>query len=104
MSRADLGTGSNVKERPGGSVAQLAECSNGKREALGSSAGRGRGWSGGAMVLSNFPVPGRPVNLDIRVGQGPTALAVCAGEGCLDIFSRVFDFSSFSLSLEDGPI
>ena len=23
-----------------------------------------RGWSGGAMVLGNLPVPGRPANLD----------------------------------------
>ena len=30
----------NVKGRPCGSVAQLAECSHGKREALGSSPGR----------------------------------------------------------------
>ena len=29
----------------------------------------------------------------IIVGQGPTALAVGAGEGCLDIFSRVYHFS-----------
>ena len=40
--RADLGTnlikqGGNVKGRPSGSVAQLAECSHGKREVLGSS-------------------------------------------------------------------
>ena len=40
----------------------------------------------------------------IRIGPGPTALAVGAGWGCLDIvFSRVF-FFSFSLSLGDGPI
>ena len=32
--------GENVKGRPCGSVAQLAECSHGKREALGSSPGR----------------------------------------------------------------
>ena len=43
--RADSGTnlikqGENVKGRPCGSVAQLAECSHGKREALGSSPGR----------------------------------------------------------------
>ena len=29
----------------------------------------------------------------IRIGQGPTALAVGAGEGCLDIFSLVYHFS-----------
>ena len=38
------------------------------------------GWSGGAMVLSKLPVPGRPTNW-IIVGQGPTALAVGAGGG-----------------------
>ena len=61
------------------------------------------------MMLGKFPVWGRPTYLDysrarvycacsrcgwgcldifsrIRVGQGPTALAVGAGGGCLDIF------------------
>ena len=32
------------------------------------------GWSGGAMVLGNLPVPGRPTTL-ITVGQGPIVLA-----------------------------
>ena len=36
------------------------------------------------MVLGKLPVPGRPTIL-ITVGQGPTALAVGAGGGCLDI-------------------
>ena len=40
--------------------------------------------SGGAMVLGKLPVPGRPT-IWITVGQGPTALAVGAGGGCLDI-------------------
>ena len=41
----------------------------------------------------------------IIVGQGPTALAVGADGGCLDIFfSRLSVLSSFSLSLGDGPI
>ena len=35
------------------------------------------GWSGGAMVLGKLPVLGRP-SIWIRVGQGPTALAVGA--------------------------
>ena len=61
------------------------------------------GWSGGAMVLGKFPVPGRPTIL-ITVGQGPIALAVDAGGGGLDIFTLVYPFSSFSLSLGDGPI
>ena len=63
----------------------------------------GRGWSGGAMVLGKLPVPGRPTIL-ITVGQGPIALAVGAGGGCLDIFTLIYPFSSFSLSLGDGSI
>ena len=34
----------------------------------------------------------------IRVGQGPTALEVGAGRGCLDIFSLVSQFSFLSTS------
>ena len=56
------------------------------------------GWSGGAMVLGNLPVPGRPTNL-ITVGQGPTALAVGAGGGCLDIFTLLCPFFPLSPSL-----
>ena len=55
------------------------------------------GWSGGAKVLGKLPVPGRPANLD-EVGQGPIALAVGAGGGCLDIFSLVYHFSFLSPS------
>ena len=53
------------------------------------------------MVLGKLPVPGRPTIL-ITVGQEPTALAVVAGG--LDIFTVIYPFSSFSLSLGDGPI
>ena len=56
------------------------------------------GWSGGAMVLGKLPVPGRPT-ISITVGQGPTALAVGAGGGCLDIFTLIYPFSPFSPSL-----
>ena len=35
----------------------------------------------------------------IRVGQGPTALAVGAGGGCLDIFTLFYPFSPLSPSL-----
>ena len=63
----------------------------------------GGGWSGGAMVLGKLPVPGRPTIL-ITVGQGPIALAVGAGGGGLEIFTLIYPFSSFSLSLGDGPI
>ena len=62
-----------------------------------------KGWSGGAMVLGKLPVPGRPT-IWMTVGQGPTALAGGAGGGCLDIFTLICPFSSFSLSLGDGPI
>ena len=55
------------------------------------------------MVLGKLPVPGRPT-IWITVGQGPTALAVGAGGGCLDIFTLSYPFSPFSLSLGDGPI
>ena len=63
-----------------------------------------RGWSGGAMVLGKLPVPVRPT-IWITVGQGPIALVVGAGGGCLDIFTLIYPFlSSFSLSLGDDPI
>ena len=49
------------------------------------------------MVLGKLPVPGRPTNW-IRVGQGPTALLVCASGGGLDIFSLICHFSFLSPS------
>ena len=56
------------------------------------------------MVLGKLPVLGRPT-IWIRVGQGPTALVVGAGGGCLDIFTLICPFlSSFSLTFGDGPI
>ena len=55
------------------------------------------------MVLGKLPVPVRPTIL-ITVGQGPIALAVGAGGGGLDIFTLIYPFSSFSLSLGDGSI
>ena len=56
------------------------------------------GWSDGAIVLGKLPVPGRPT-IWITVGQGPTALAVGAGGGCLDIFTLIYPFSPLSPSL-----
>ena len=50
------------------------------------------------MVLGKLPVPGRPT-IWIRVGQGPTALAVGAGGGCLDIFTLDYPFSLLYPSL-----
>ena len=55
------------------------------------------------MVLGKLPVLGRPTML-ITVGQRPIALVVGAGGGGLDIFTLIYPFSSFSLSLGDGPI
>ena len=50
------------------------------------------------MVLGKLPVPGRPT-IWIIVGQGPAALAVGAGGGCLDIFSLIYHFSFHTPSL-----
>ena len=50
------------------------------------------------MVLGKLPVPGRPT-IWIAVGQGPTALAVGAGGGCLDIFTLFYPFFPLSPSL-----
>ena len=57
------------------------------------------------MVLGKLPVPWRPT-IWMIVGQEPIALVGGAGGGSLDIFtySRLSFLSSFSLSLEDGPI
>ena len=49
-------------------------------------------------MLGKLPVPGRPT-IWIRVGQGPTALAVGAGGGCLDIFTLDCPFYPLSPSL-----
>ena len=46
------------------------------------------------MVLGKLPMPGRP-NILITVG---------ADWGGLDIFTLIYPFSTFSLSLGDGPI
>ena len=57
-------------------------------------------------MLGKLPVPGVQL-IWIRVGQGPPALAVGAGGGCLDIFCSLachFSKISFSLCLGDGPI
>ena len=49
------------------------------------------------MVLGKLPVPGR-LTIWITVGQGPAALAVGAGGGCLDIFTLVYPFFPLSHS------
>ena len=50
------------------------------------------------MVLGKLVVPGHPT-IWMIVGQGPIALAVGAGGGCLDIFSLHYLFFPFSPSL-----
>ena len=55
-------------------------------------------WSGSAMVLGKLPVPGH-TTIWMIVGQGPIALAVGAGGGCLDIFTLFYLFSALSPSL-----
>ena len=41
----------------------------------------------------------QPTTIWITVGQGPTALAVGAGGGCLDIFTLIYPFFPLSPSL-----
>ena len=55
------------------------------------------------MVLGKLPVPRRPT-IWIIVGQGPIAIAVSAGGGCLDFYSLLSYLSCFSLSQGEGPI
>ena len=45
------------------------------------------------MVLGKLLVPGRPT-IWLTVGQGPIALAVGAGGGGLDIFTRIYHILS----------
>ena len=52
------------------------------------------------MMLGKLPVPGRPT-IWITVGQGPTALAVGAGGGCLDIFTLDHPFCPLSPSPQE---
>ena len=53
------------------------------------------GWCDGAGYTSSA---GASHNFD-TVGQGPTALTVVAGGGCLDIFTPIYPFSPLSPSL-----
>ena len=48
------------------------------------------------MILGKLPVPGRPT-IWMIVGQGPIALAIGAGGGCLDIFQTLFWTAVLSL-------
>ena len=55
------------------------------------------------MVLGKLPVP-VVLLISIIVGQWPTALAVGAGGSCSDVFSLIYHFLSFSLSLGVNPM
>ena len=54
------------------------------------------------MVLGKVPVPGRPTNLDYSMARAYCAYSRC-GRGWFGHFFS-YHFSSFSLSLGDGPI
>ena len=59
---------------------------------------------GGAMMLGQLPVPGRPIYLGKSRAMTYCTCNGC-GLGCLDIFFMCLSFLfSFSLSLGDGPI
>ena len=49
------------------------------------------------MDLGNLPGPGSPT-IWMIVALGPSALALGAGGGCLDIFTLVYPFSPLSPS------
>ena len=49
-------------------------------------------------MLGKASVPGR-ITIWIKEGQGPIALAVGAGGGCLDIFTLIYPFFPLSPSI-----
>ena len=62
------------------------------------------GCSGGAKVLGNLPVPGRPTNLDYSRARAYCACSRCGWGLCGHFYSQLSLLFSFSLSLGDGPI
>ena len=87
-----------IIERVGTNLLQATSSSSVSGAGISSPSSLKWGWSGGAKVLGKLPVPGRPT-IWITVGQGPTALAVGAGGGCLDIFTLIYPFFPLSPSL-----
>ena len=62
---------------------------------------RGRGWSGGALVMGKLSVPGRPTNLNYSRARAYCAYSKC-GWGLFGHFlTLVYHFSS---ALGDGRI
>ena len=64
----------------------------------------GRGWSGGAMVLGELPVPGRPTSLDKSRARAYCFCSRCGWGLFGHFYSRLSFLCSFSLSLGDDPI
>ena len=56
------------------------------------------GWSGGAKVLGQLPMPGRLTNLDYSRARACCACSRC-GWGYLDVFCLIHQFSFLSPSL-----
>ena len=62
------------------------------------------GWSGGAKVLGNLPVPGHPTDLDYSRARACCACSRCGWGLFGHFFSHLSFLFSLSLSLGDGPI
>ena len=62
------------------------------------------GWSGGAKVLGNLPVPGRPTYLDYSRARAYCACSRCGWGWFGHFYSHLSLLFSFSLSLGEGPI
>ena len=62
------------------------------------------GWSGGAVVLSGLPVPGRPTVFDYSRARAYCTCSRCGWGLFGHLYSQLSLISSFSLSLGDGPI
>ena len=56
------------------------------------------------MVLGKLPVPGRPTNFDDSRAGAYCACSRCGWGLFGHFYSQLSFLSSFSLSLEDGPI
>ena len=63
-----------------------------------------RGWSGGAMVLGELPVPGRPTSLDKSRARAYCSCSRCGWGLFGHFYSRLSFLCSFSLPLGDDPI
>ena len=62
-----------------------------------------KGRSGGAIVLDEFPVPGRPTNLYDSRGRAYYACGRCGLGLFVHLISCLSSLSFLSLSLGDGP-